>query len=101
MSPRFTFSSPNAEEALTVLSMDLPPTKETIEEAAQRFLDHGIGADGEGAVVIRSGELGAYICTRTKGGKWIDAYWTSANPEKVVDVTGSSFMSYVLLVDRY
>ncbi len=80
--------SPNAEEALTVLSLPLPPTKETIEEAAQKFLDIGVGGDGEGAVIIRSGELGAYVSTRSKGGKWMDAYWTASNPEKVVDVTG-------------
>ena len=68
--------------------MESPPTKENIEEAAQKFLDYGIGKDGEGAVVIRSGPLGAYVSTTAKGGKWIGAYWTEENPEKVVDVTG-------------
>ncbi|KAF8917788.1 Ribokinase-like protein [Mucidula mucida] len=87
--PSISILSPNAEEALTVLSLPLPPTKETIEEAAQKFLDIGVGGDGEGAVIIRSGELGAYVSTRSKGGKWMDAYWTASNPEKVVDVTGA------------
>jgi len=40
-------------------------------------------------VIIRSGAMGAYVATRAKGGKWVDAFWTD-NKDKVVDVTGRS-----------
>jgi len=39
-------------------------------------------------VIIRSGAMGAYVATRAKGGKWVDAFWTD-NKDKVVDVTGA------------
>ncbi|KAK0453374.1 Ribokinase-like protein [Armillaria borealis] len=85
--PHISVLSPNAEEALLVLSMALPPTKTSIEEAAEKFLDFGVGSKGRGSVIIRSGELGAYVATRANGGKWVDAFW--ADQEKVVDVTGA------------
>lgn len=66
--------------------MALPPTKTSIEEAAEKFLEFGVGNKGRGSVIIRSGELGAYVATRANGGKWIDAFW--ADQDKVVDVTG-------------
>ncbi|KAK0191208.1 Ribokinase-like protein [Armillaria mellea] len=85
--PHIFVLSPNAEEALLVLSMALPPTKTSVEEAAEKFLEFGVGNKGRGSVIIRSGELGAYVATRANGGKWIDAFW--ADQEKVVDVTGA------------
>ena len=36
-------NSPNAEEALSLLSIPLPPTKNTIEKATDEFLDIGVG----------------------------------------------------------
>jgi len=83
--------SPNAEEALSLLSLPLPPTKSIIEKAAGKFLDFGIAAGGHGSVVIRSGNLGAYVKTRGKNGLWVDAYWSASEEDArhVVDVTGA------------
>ncbi|TFK56064.1 Ribokinase-like protein [Heliocybe sulcata] len=80
--------SPNAEEALSLLSMPSQVSRSTVEAAAARFLEYGVGTDGQGSVVIRSGALGAYITTRRTGGRWIPAFW-SDNTDKVVDVTGA------------
>ncbi|KAI0728759.1 Ribokinase-like protein [Fomitopsis betulina] len=79
--------SPNAEEALSLLSIQGPATKPLIEEACRRFMEYGVGPEGNGAVVIRSGALGAYVATRKGGGEWIPAFWNV--PEHVVDVTGA------------
>ncbi|EKM59724.1 uncharacterized protein PHACADRAFT_250406 [Phanerochaete carnosa HHB-10118-sp] len=81
--------SPNADEALSLLSMQGTPTKATVEEAAQRFLDMGVGADGKGTVIIRSGAMGAHILTREGGGRWIPAFWGPEDVNKVVSVTGA------------
>ena len=82
-------TSPNAEEALSLLSINKEPTKDLVEEACGRFLDMGVGLDGSGSVVIRSGAMGACVGSRGSPYVWIDAFWSSMdNPEKVVDVTG-------------
>lgn len=81
--------SPNAREALSLLSLPLTSTKALIEEAATEFLSFGVGVDGNGWVVIRSGELGAYVKNRVQDGIWVDAFWTSDDEGKVVDVTGA------------
>ena len=78
------YSSPNAEEALSLLSISLPPTKAAIEKAADRFLELG----PKEAVVIRSGDMGAYVLTRERPGEWIPAFWGSQDMKEVVDVTG-------------
>lgn len=72
-----------------MLSVNSSPTKESIEQAANKFLEFGIGKNGAGCVIIRSGAMGAYTTTRNKGGQWVDPFWTN-NTEKVVDVTGES-----------
>ncbi|GJE84589.1 Ribokinase-like protein [Phanerochaete sordida] len=81
--------SPNADEALSLLSTPGEPTKATIEEAARRFVDMGVGPDGKGAVIIRSGAMGAYILTRERGGRWVPAFWRPEDAAKIVDVTGA------------
>ncbi|KDQ64817.1 hypothetical protein JAAARDRAFT_64637 [Jaapia argillacea MUCL 33604] len=86
--PSISILSPNAEEALSILSMPLPATKPRIEEACAKLLEFGIGSDGNGSVIIRSGGMGAYVATRSRGGKWIDAFWNDASG-KVVEVTGA------------
>ena len=83
--------SPNAEEALRLLSLPLPPTKSTIEQACNTFLDFGVGLEGAGWVIIRSGELGAFIACSSQPGRWIDPYCTI--DERVVDVTGTANFS--------
>jgi len=80
--------SPNADEAFSLLSRPLPLSKEGIEEAAKEFLNFGIGRQGNGWIVIRCGALGAYVKSADTEGAWIDAYWTSTDVERVVDVTG-------------
>ncbi|PPQ72525.1 hypothetical protein CVT24_004831, partial [Panaeolus cyanescens] len=87
--PSISVLSPNAEEALSLLSLPLPPVKSTIESAARRFLDLGVGRNGQGWVIIRSGAMGAFIQSNGTEGRWIEAYWTKENIDKVVDVTGA------------
>jgi len=65
------------------------PSKLSIEDAANQFLSFGIGKEGSGAVIIRSGELGAYVTTRQKGGQWIPAFFVENDDAHVVDVTGA------------
>ncbi|KAF5370016.1 hypothetical protein D9758_001261 [Tetrapyrgos nigripes] len=81
--PSISILSPNAEEALSLLSYSLPPNKISIEHAASKFLELGV----KDAVIIRSGAMGAYIITSDRGGRWISAFWNDA--EHVVDVTGA------------
>ncbi|TFK76126.1 Ribokinase-like protein [Pluteus cervinus] len=86
--PSISILSPNAEEALSLLSLPQPPSKQSIEQAAQRFLDLGVGVNGKGAVIVRSGAMGSFVKTHDAGGLWIDAFWTGTE-SKVVDVTGA------------
>lgn len=71
------------------LSIPLPVTQAKIEEAAAKFLDHGIGDSGNGSVIIRSGGLGAYVVSRTTRGRWVEAFWGPNDLHHVVDVTGA------------
>jgi len=87
--PLVSILSPNAEEALGLLSMPLPVTRSKIEEAAAKFLDYGVGDNGEGSVIIRSGALGAYIVSRIVKGRWVEAFWGPNDHDHVVDVTGA------------
>ena len=52
----------------------------------------GIGQGGKGWVLIRSGSLGVYVKTLAQRGIWIEAFWTEHDKEKIVDVTGRSFV---------
>ena len=79
--------SPNAEEALSLLSLPLPPLRQTIEAAADTFLTYNI-CGGSGWVIIRSGALGAYIKSQKTEGQWINAFWTTKDKDRIVDVTG-------------
>ena len=63
------------------------PNKDLVEEACRRFLDMGVGPNGNGAVVIRSGAMGACIGRRESPCIWVDAFWTEADSGKIVDVT--------------
>lgn len=85
-----TSISPNAEEALSLLSLPLPPSRESIELAARKFLEIGVGQDKTGWVIIRSGALGAYMKSQVTKGAWVDAYWTREDSHKIIDVTGRS-----------
>ncbi|KAI0637860.1 Ribokinase-like protein [Trametes polyzona] len=88
--PDISVLSPNAEEALSLLSMPTPPTKELVEQACRRFLDMGVGPDGTGSVIIRSGAMGACVARRDQPISWVDAYWSGpGGAARVVDVTGA------------
>ncbi|KAI9819760.1 MAG: hypothetical protein M1826_001069 [Phylliscum demangeonii] len=68
-----------------------------IEQLCRRWLDHGIGPDGQGAVIVRAGHAGCYLATRDFSG-WVPAYHQShpasgphldgAPQSQVVDPTG-------------
>lgn len=81
--------SPNAGEALGLLSIPLPVTRVKVEEAAAKFLGYGVGEGGQGSVIIRSGALGAYVVSRTTKGRWVEAFWGPNDLHHVVDVTGT------------
>lgn len=87
--PSISILSPNAEEALGLLSIPLPVTHAKVEEAAKKLLDHGVGEGGQGSVVIRSGALGAYAVSRSIKGRWVEAFWGPNDLHRVVDVTGA------------
>lgn len=86
--------SPNAEEALSLLSMPQPPNKENIEEACHKLLELGIGREGRGHVIIRSGPMGAYVASRDRPSRWVEAYWTQADSGSIVDITGKYRSSF-------
>ncbi|KAJ7179329.1 Ribokinase-like protein [Mycena filopes] len=81
--PQISILSPNAEEALSLLSLPLPPTKKLIEEAALKFLEFGVD------VIIRSGSMGACVGLKNQHTRWVPAFWTSNDENKIVDVTGA------------
>ncbi|KDN37795.1 hypothetical protein RSAG8_09950, partial [Rhizoctonia solani AG-8 WAC10335] len=91
---RIDILSPNAEEALGLLSIDKAGVDDpsVIEHAAAQFLSFGIGKDASGHVIIRCGAMGAYGATLEAGivkGWWTPAYWRSEDKGAVVDVTGA------------
>ncbi|KAK7061558.1 Ribokinase-like protein [Favolaschia claudopus] len=87
--PQIDILSPNAEEALSLLSLPLPPSKESIEEAASKLLKLGVGSEGKGAVLIRSGSMGVCVAFKNQPMRWVPAFWTSKDKDKIVDVTGA------------
>jgi sugar/nucleoside kinase (ribokinase family) len=76
--------SPNAEEALSLLSIPLPVSAAKVRSAAARFLAHC------SLLIIRCGELGAFIQGKEQqqGGCWIEAFWGEDDKAHIVDVTG-------------
>ncbi|KZT12947.1 Ribokinase-like protein [Laetiporus sulphureus 93-53] len=88
--PAISVLSPNAEEAMSLLSMPGTPTKSLVEEACKHLLEFGVSREGRGCVVIRSGALGAYVATRERKGQWVPAFWTEDDAQRhIVDVTGA------------
>lgn len=67
-------------------SISLRPT---VERLVTHILhDVGIGANGQGIVVVRCGRLGACVGTKKGGLKWCPAYWEGDDVKNVKDVTG-------------
>ncbi|KAK3387867.1 putative PfkB family kinase [Podospora didyma] len=65
--------------------------RSAIQDHALHLLESGVGQDGQGAVVIRCGEHGCLVASRSYPARWFPAFHhgstTSAN--KVVDATGA------------
>lgn len=87
--PHLTVFSPNHEEAAGFF--DISPAeinaqgRDGVQKLARRFLEEGAG----GAVVIRSGPLGAFAISQgEEEGVWVDA-WYQYGDDKVKDVTGA------------
>lgn len=98
-------SSPNAEEAFSLLgNLQTSPTRASIELAAQEFLRYGIG-EGKGSIIIRSGGLGACVAKYGERPRWVNAYWEPHNARdhnKIIDVTGiATGCSYFYQVKLY
>jgi sugar/nucleoside kinase (ribokinase family) len=84
--------SPNHLE-ITRLFTDVDPVDfqpEALESYAQTFLDHSIGPQGGGCVVIRAGEHGSLSASRTAGIIWSPAFYPlDSDTLCIVDPTGA------------
>jgi sugar/nucleoside kinase (ribokinase family) len=82
--------SPNHEElgALFGFQHAAGVDKQMVERQAEELVASGIGAKGNGVIVVRSGKEGCYIARagRDKSSCWLPAYHT--DQKKVVDPTG-------------
>ncbi|KXS95335.1 hypothetical protein AC578_5275 [Pseudocercospora eumusae] len=79
--------SPNHDELASMFAFthNAKVVKTAIENHAQRFLEHGIGPENAGAVVVRTGAAGCFVLSKASR-KWLPAYHSHAS--KVVDPTG-------------
>ncbi|KAI0450084.1 Ribokinase-like protein [Xylaria acuta] len=60
----------------------------SVEAQARRFVEAGIGPNGDGLAVIRSGEHGALTLSNNMQAEWFPAYY-GKGANKVVDPTGA------------
>lgn len=92
LSSRIAVFSPNLLELQSILSIphSSPPAHSHVELAAQQFqtllLNRSSGSQIP-SIFVRAGELGAYTLSSNWTG-WIPAFWTEADQDKIVDVTG-------------
>lgn len=82
--------SPNHEELGALFGFEHASgvEKQAVEKHAGELVASGIGRQGEGVIVVRSGKIGCYIA-RSGGDKrscWLPAYHTDQS--KVIDPTG-------------
>ncbi|SMY28110.1 unnamed protein product [Zymoseptoria tritici ST99CH_1A5] len=79
--------SPNHDELAAMFGTEHGSSVrvEMVEEHASNMVEHGIGRDGEGAIVVRCGAVGCFVLSR-RVEKWLPAYHTDSS--KVVDPTG-------------
>ncbi|KFA78605.1 hypothetical protein S40288_06960, partial [Stachybotrys chartarum IBT 40288] len=79
--------SPNHLELLAFFYDEIPEfDRRTIEACARTFLDHGIGSDGKGTLVVRAGEHGCLVASPSIDGLY---QWVRAFDCSVVDATGA------------
>jgi len=75
---------------MSLLSVSGTPTQSIVEAVCSEFLEYGVGPQGLGTVIIRSGAMGAYVANLKDGGKWVPAFWSEEDGlAHVVDVTGA------------
>ncbi|KAM0555935.1 hypothetical protein ACHAPJ_005914 [Fusarium lateritium] len=66
-----------------------PFSRQAIEDDARYFFDAGVGHDGEGIVVVRCGEHGCMILSRSQlEAEWFPAFYELGSP-KIIDTTGA------------
>jgi sugar/nucleoside kinase (ribokinase family) len=67
--------------------------KDKIEVLASKCLDHGVGPDGNGTVIVRAGENGCFVSNRNHVSAWFDPFYALRSGEtpnaKIVDPTGA------------
>ncbi|KAL4942739.1 hypothetical protein BDV06DRAFT_191558, partial [Aspergillus oleicola] len=87
--------SPNHLELATLFKEQLSfyVDKTKIESLAQRFLDSGIGPEGQGIVIIRAGENGCLVAARHIPFTWLPPFYqlgpSKERDAKVIDPTGA------------
>lgn len=91
--------SPNHVELAAIFGTCIPASLDhaTIEGLASRFLKSGVGASGQGTVIIRAGEDGCFVKSANQPAEWLPAYYepmsgkekTLVPSAKVVDPTGA------------
>ncbi|KAI1304827.1 Ribokinase-like protein [Xylaria venustula] len=67
---------------------DIDFSPSSIEAQARHFVTAGIGPNGNGVAVIRSGYHGVLIASKDKPAEWLPAYYGQGS-DKVVDATGA------------
>jgi len=84
--PHVSILSPNADEALSLLAIPGPPTKVLIMRAAQEL--YTAAPEGKpGAVIVRSGDMGAFLYSPQYPGRWVPP--CAREGREVKDVTGA------------
>lgn len=62
-------------------------SRSAIERRARKFIESGVGRNGEGLVVVRCGEHGSLTMSRSQT-LWVPSFYERSSP-KVVDPTGA------------
>ncbi|KAJ5674674.1 uncharacterized protein N7477_004608 [Penicillium maclennaniae] len=87
--------SPNHIELAKLFSVPLyaESIQESIENLAARVVQHGVGADRQGTVIVRAGEHGCLVGAWGHSPKWFPPYYKfdsrDVNSSKVIDPTGA------------
>jgi hypothetical protein len=84
--------SPNRLELQALFGDSQRPfNRSCLEALAKRFLDSGVGPKGEGAVIIRAGEHGCLVKSRSIGSTWVPPFYNEGQAQesnvKIVDTT--------------
>ncbi|ORY70264.1 uncharacterized protein BCR38DRAFT_103305 [Pseudomassariella vexata] len=69
-------------------SMSTNYRRQASETFVYQFLDTGMGPNGEGTIVVRCGEHGCFIISRTYAARWFPAFH-AYSPDRAVDVIGT------------